>query len=46
MATYADQNAVAVSSRSWHDIKASGPWAVEADELLDKLVADNLPDRD
>ena len=44
MATYADQDAVAVSSRSWHDIKASGPWAVEADELLDKLVADNLPD--
>ena len=44
MATYADQNAVAVSSRSWHHVKASGPWAVEADELLDKLVADNLPD--
>ena len=44
MATYADQNAVAVSSRSWHQIKASGPWAIEADELLDKLVADNLPD--
>ena len=44
MATYADQNAVAVSSRSWHHIKASGPWAVEADELLDKLVVDNLPD--
>jgi hypothetical protein len=44
MATYADQNAVAVSSRSWHHIKASGPWAVEVDELLDKLVADNLPD--
>jgi ParB/RepB/Spo0J family partition protein len=44
MATYADQNAVAISSRSWHEIKANGPWAVEADELLDKLVADNLPD--
>ncbi len=44
MATYADQNAVAVSSRSWHDIKASGPWAVQADELLDKLVTDNLRD--
>jgi hypothetical protein len=44
MATYADQNAVAMSSRSWHHIKASGPWAIEADELLDKLVADNLPD--
>jgi ParB/RepB/Spo0J family partition protein len=44
MATYADQNAVAVSSRSWHHIKGSGPWAAEVDELLDKLVADNLPD--
>ena len=30
MATYADQNAVAVSSRSWHHVKASGPWAVES----------------
>jgi len=44
MATYADQDAVAVSSRSWHQVKASGPWAVEADWLLDKLVADNLPE--
>jgi ParB/RepB/Spo0J family partition protein len=44
MATYADQNAVAASSRSWHAIKSSGPWAVDAEELLDKLVADNLPD--
>ena len=44
MATYADQNAVAASSRSWHHVKASGPWAAEVDELLDKLVADNLPD--
>jgi ParB/RepB/Spo0J family partition protein len=44
MATYADQNAVAASSRSWHAIKTSGPWAVDAEELLDKLVADNLPD--
>lgn len=44
MATYADQNAVAVSNRSWHQVKASGPWAVETDELLDKLVRDNLPD--
>ena len=44
MATYADQNAVAVSSCSWHHIQASGPWAIDADELLDKLVADNLPD--
>ena len=44
MATYADQNAVAMSSRSWHHVKASGPWAGEVDELLDKLVHDNLPD--
>ena len=44
MATYADQNAVAMSSRSWHHVKASGPWAADVDELLDKLVADNLPD--
>ena len=44
MATYADQNAIAASSRSWHHIKASGPWAIDSDELLDKLVADNLPD--
>ena len=44
MATYADQTAVAASSRSWHHIKASGPWAGEVDELLDKLVRDNLPE--
>jgi len=44
MATYADQSAVAASSRSWHTVKASGPWGTEADEALDKLVADNLPD--
>lgn len=44
LATYADQEAVAVSNRSWHQIKASGPWAGEVDDLLDKLVADNLSD--
>lgn len=44
MATYADQNAVAVSNRSWHQIKASGPWALETDELLDTLLRGNLPD--
>jgi hypothetical protein len=44
MATYADQNAVAASSRSWHHVKASGPWGVEVDELLGKLVTDNLSD--
>lgn len=44
MATYADQEAVAASNRSWHNIKASGPWAADVDELLDKLVRDKLPD--
>ena len=44
MATYADQNAVAASIRSWHQPKASGPWAIDVDELIDKLVADNLSD--
>jgi hypothetical protein len=44
MATYADQTAVALSGRSWHQVKASGPWAADVDELLDKLVADTLPD--
>jgi len=44
MATYADQNAVAVSNRSWHQVKASGPWADDVDERLDKLMRDNLPD--
>lgn len=44
MATYADQDAVAASNRSWHQIKASGPWAADVDGLLDKLVHDSLPD--
>ncbi len=44
LATYANQDAVAVSNRTWHHIKASGPWAAEVDQLLDKLVRDNLPD--
>lgn len=44
MATYANQDAVAVSNRSWHQVKASGPWAGEFDELIDKLMRDNLPD--
>lgn len=44
MATYADQDAVAASNRSWHQVKASGPWAGKVDELLDRLVTDNLPD--
>ncbi len=44
MATYADQNAVAQSNRSWHQITASGPWAGVVDELLDRVVTDHLPD--
>jgi hypothetical protein len=44
MATYADQSAVAASNRSWHHIKASGPWAGELDELLDRLVREKLPE--
>jgi hypothetical protein len=44
MAAYADQNAVAMSNRSWHQVKVSGPWAGDADELLDKLVQESLPD--
>jgi ParB/RepB/Spo0J family partition protein len=44
MATYADQNAVAASNRSWHRIKSSGPWSGELDELLDALVREKLPE--
>lgn len=44
MATYADQNAVAASNRSWHQIKASGPWAGELDGILDALVREKLPE--
>jgi ParB/RepB/Spo0J family partition protein len=44
MATYADQSAVAISNRSWHHIKASGPWAGELDGLLDALVREKLPE--
>lgn len=44
MATYADQDAVAASNRSWHHVKASGPWAGELAELLDGLVREKLPD--
>jgi hypothetical protein len=44
MASYADQDAVAVSTRSWRQVKVSGPWAGELDELLDELVRDTLPD--
>jgi ParB/RepB/Spo0J family partition protein len=42
MAVYSDQQAVAVSNRSWHDVKGSGPWAEQVGELLDELVSDRL----
>jgi hypothetical protein len=43
MAVYSDQRAVAVSNRSWHGVKGSGPWAAQVGELLDELVSDRLP---
>jgi len=30
MANYADQNAVAASNRSWHQVRASGPWVARS----------------
>ena len=45
MAAYADQNAVAASNRSWHHIKARGPWAGDLDGLLDALLPEKLPKR-
>jgi len=42
MAAYADQQAVAASNRSWHHVRYSGPWAADADGLLDELVAEKL----
>ena len=44
MAVYADQDAVAASNRSWHNVKVSGPWASEFDQLLDGIVQEKLPD--
>lgn len=43
MATFADQNAVAASQRSWHQLTPRGPWADEFEQLLDELVQDKLP---
>ncbi len=43
MAVYSDQHAVAVSNRSWHHVKGSGPWAAQVGELLDELVSHRLP---
>ena len=44
MAVYADQQAVAASNRSWHDVTCSGPWAIEVNGLLDELVTEKLPE--
>jgi ParB/RepB/Spo0J family partition protein len=44
MAVYADQQAVAMSNRSWHHVTCSGPWAIEVDGLLDELVVEKLPE--
>jgi hypothetical protein len=43
MAVFADQDAVAMSNRTWHEVKRSGPWAVDFDELLDQLLREKLP---
>ena len=44
MAVYVDQQAVAASNRSWHDVTCSGPWAIEVNGLLDELVTEKLPE--
>jgi ParB/RepB/Spo0J family partition protein len=44
MAVYADQQAVAMSNRSWHHVACSGPWAIEVNGLLDELVVEKLPE--
>ena len=45
MAVYADEDAVAMSSRSGHYLQHKGPWAAESGELLDALARDQLPER-
>ena len=45
MAVYADEDAVAMSSRSYHYLTPRGPWAHEFGELLDELARDQLPER-
>jgi ParB/RepB/Spo0J family partition protein len=44
MAVYADQQALAMSNRSWHHVTVKGPWAMEVDGLLDELVVEKLPE--
>jgi hypothetical protein len=43
MAVFADQDAVAKSNRSWHQLKRNGPWADEFDDMLDELLRAKLP---
>jgi len=45
MAVYADQHAVAASSRSWHQLDCQRRWAENIGGLLDELVTDKLPDQ-
>ena len=45
MAVYADQRAVAASSRSWHQLDCQRRWAEDIGGLLDELVTDTLPDQ-
>jgi ParB/RepB/Spo0J family partition protein len=43
MASFADEAAVAQSSRSFCSVRASAmPWALDVDALLDEIVAENL----
>lgn len=44
MATFADENCVAMSNRVGHTFRPAGmPWADDVDGLLDELIADKLP---
>jgi len=42
MAVYADQQAVAMSNRSWHHVTLKDPWAHEVGGLLDELITEKL----
>ncbi len=46
MARYADEGAVAQSSRAFYELTPGGdlPWSGEAIDLLDALVAEKLPE--
>ena len=44
MAVFADQSAVAHSSRVWSDLRGHGtPWAADVAALIDELAAEYLP---